>query len=87
MIYNVGLFAIPSIVDEFERRNPLSLSPVEFNDLFFPIHGVALCLVGIFQCCIYEVKRILKKDYLFFRKTLPLSCREDLKTCHGRVGL
>ena len=68
MIYNVGLFAIPSIVDEFERRNPLSLSPVEFNDLFFPIHGVALCLVGIFQCCIYEVKRILKKRSSFLQK-------------------
>ena len=55
MIYNIGLFAIPSIIDEFERRHPLSLNPVEINDLFFPIHGVILCLVGIVQCCLYEV--------------------------------
>ena len=55
MLYNVGLFAIPAVVNEFERRHPLSITPVEINDLFFPIHGVILCLVGIGQCCFYEV--------------------------------
>ena len=48
MIYNVGLFAIPSIVDEFERRNPLSLSHVEFNELINNSEGVAVFTGTIF---------------------------------------
>ena len=88
MIYNLGLFAIPSIVDEFERRHPLSLNPVEFNDLFFPIHGVALCLVGILQCFIYEVnhsKTLYLTRFVGFLKYFTF--REDLKMCLGHAGL
>lgn len=56
MIYNLGLFTVPSIDEEYHRRHPFGANPVEFNDLFFPIHAVVLCITGIIQCCVYEVR-------------------------------
>lgn len=58
LIYNIGLYSIPTIEEEYHKRHPFGANPVEFNDLFFPLHAVVLCITGIFQCCLYQVTSI-----------------------------
>ncbi|KAL2089803.1 hypothetical protein ACEWY4_014491 [Coilia grayii] len=53
-VFNVGLFWIPDIKEEFLKRDPNAVNPVDANDVFFSIHAVLLCLVYVFQCVIYE---------------------------------
>ncbi|OWA51055.1 Cystinosin [Hypsibius exemplaris] len=52
-IFNVGLFWIPEIQDEYFARHPRGVLPVEANDVFFAIHAVCLTIVQIAQCFIY----------------------------------
>ncbi|GAU89611.1 hypothetical protein RvY_02143 [Ramazzottius varieornatus] len=53
-IFNVGLYYIPQIQDQYYARHPRGIIPVEPNDVFFAIHAVCLTLVSIVQCFIYE---------------------------------
>eukprot|EP00043_Microstomoeca_roanoka_P014851 m.148115 g.148115 ORF g.148115 m.148115 type:complete len:209 (-) comp16125_c1_seq15:1213-1839(-) len=55
MVFNVGLYYIPSIQHDYARRHPGATNPVQTNDVFFSIHAVAVTAFTIFQCCIYEV--------------------------------
>jgi cystinosin len=32
------------------------VNPVDNNDVFFSLHAVALTLIVILQCCLYEVR-------------------------------
>merc|ERR1711970_245590 len=52
--YNVALFWISSIQDDYHSRHPRGVIPVQANDVFFPIHAVFACAVTIVQCIIYE---------------------------------
>ncbi|XP_043946638.1 cystinosin [Protopterus annectens] len=53
-VFNVGLFWVPYIKDEFLQQNPNGVNPVDANDVFFSLHAVLLTLVAIVQCCVYE---------------------------------
>lgn len=52
--YNVALFWIESVREEYLDRHPRGVIPVQPNDVFFPLHAVWACAVTIFQCVIYE---------------------------------
>ncbi|XP_030583822.1 cystinosin [Archocentrus centrarchus] len=53
-VFNIGLFWIPYIKEEFLKRNPNGINPVNANDVFFSLHAVLLCLVYISQAAVYE---------------------------------
>ncbi|XP_010869837.1 cystinosin [Esox lucius] len=53
-VFNVGLFWVPYIKEEFVKNNPNGVNPVDANDVFFSLHAVVLTLVYIYQCAIYE---------------------------------
>lgn len=53
-VFNVGLFWIPYIKEEFIKKNPNGVNPVDANDVFFSLHAVVLTLVYICQCARYE---------------------------------
>jgi len=52
--YNVALFWIASIQDDYLDRHPRGVIPVQPNDVFFPIHAVFACAVTIAQCIMFE---------------------------------
>ncbi|KAK3920500.1 Cystinosin-like protein [Frankliniella fusca] len=53
-LFNCGLYWIPSIQEQYFERNPRSGIPVQPNDIFFGLHAVAVTLITIFQCFLYE---------------------------------
>ncbi|XP_036297514.1 cystinosin-like isoform X4 [Pipistrellus kuhlii] len=55
-VFNVGLFWIPHIKEQFFLQHPNGVNPVEINDVFFSLHAVALTLVVLLQCLLYEVR-------------------------------
>merc|ERR1712137_1275278 len=52
--YNIALFWIDSVQEEYQDKHPQGVIPVKANDVFFPIHAVFASAVTIVQCCIYE---------------------------------
>ncbi|MBN3317076.1 CTNS protein, partial [Atractosteus spatula] len=48
-VFNIGLFW-----EEFLKKNPDGVNPVDANDVFFSVHAFVLTLVYICQCVIYE---------------------------------
>ncbi|XP_056133139.1 cystinosin isoform X2 [Lampris incognitus] len=53
-VFNIGLFWVPYIKEEFLQWNPNGVNPVNANDVFFSLHAVLLCLVYICQAAVYE---------------------------------
>ncbi|XP_040896044.1 cystinosin isoform X1 [Toxotes jaculatrix] len=53
-VFNIGLFWIPQIKEEFLKRNPNGINPVNANDVFFSLHAALLCLVYFSQAAVYE---------------------------------
>ncbi|KAF7703751.1 cystinosin [Silurus meridionalis] len=53
-VFNIGLYWIPYIQEEFLKGNPNGVNPVEANDVFFSLHAVVLTLIYICQCVRYE---------------------------------
>lgn len=53
-LYNIGLFWIPKVKEEFINKYPDGVNPVQVNDVVFAIHAVIITAFTIFQCCIYE---------------------------------
>ncbi|XP_024836150.1 cystinosin isoform X4 [Bos javanicus] len=53
-VFNIGLFWVPSIKEQFLLKYPNGVNPVDSNDVFFSLHAVALTLVVIVQCLLYE---------------------------------
>lgn len=43
--------------EQFLLKYPNGVNPVDSNDVFFSLHAVALTLVVIVQCLLYEVSR------------------------------
>ncbi|XP_067165941.1 cystinosin isoform X4 [Apteryx mantelli] len=60
-VFNIGLFWIPLIKEEFLLSYPNGVNPVAINDVFFSLHAVALTLLIIIQCSMYEA-------YMNFRR-------------------
>jgi hypothetical protein len=42
--------------EQFLLKYPNGVNPVDNNDVFFSLHAVALTLIVILQCCLYEVR-------------------------------
>lgn len=42
--------------EQFFLKYPHGVNPVESNDVFFSLHAVALTLVVLMQCFLYEVR-------------------------------
>jgi LCT (Lysosomal Cystine Transporter) family transporter len=55
-IFNTSLYFSSYFQDEYFRRHPHGMNPVELNDVFFSGHAVILTLITIGQCFYYEVK-------------------------------
>ncbi|XP_072246367.1 cystinosin isoform X2 [Leuresthes tenuis] len=53
-VFNIGMFWVPYIKEEFLKRNPNGINPVNANDVFFSLHAVLLCVVYISQAVVYE---------------------------------
>nr|XP_040041146.1 cystinosin [Gasterosteus aculeatus aculeatus] len=53
-VFNVGLFWVPYIKDEFLKKNLSGINPVSANDVFFSLHALLLCLVYVGQAAVYE---------------------------------
>ncbi|XP_074969724.1 cystinosin isoform X1 [Phalacrocorax aristotelis] len=86
-VFNVGLFWIPLIKEEFLVSYPSGVNPVAINDVFFSLHAVALTLLTIIQCCIYEragqkvskvVVGLLALAWVFTFTTLFLAAAEEM---------
>ncbi|OWF56316.1 cystinosin-like isoform X2 [Mizuhopecten yessoensis] len=52
--FNVGLYWIKSIEDDYKSLHPRGINPVQLNDVIFALHAVFVTLITICQCCIYE---------------------------------
>ncbi|XP_040605042.1 cystinosin isoform X2 [Mesocricetus auratus] len=53
-VFNIGLLWVPYIQEQFLLKYPNGVNPVDINDVFFSLHAVALTLIVILQCCLYE---------------------------------
>uniref|UniRef100_A0A8D1M8C1 Cystinosin n=1 Tax=Sus scrofa TaxID=9823 RepID=A0A8D1M8C1_PIG len=53
-VFNIGLLWVPYIKEQFLLKYPNGVNPVVSNDVFFSLHAVALTLVVLVQCCLYE---------------------------------
>ncbi|XP_071799808.1 cystinosin-like isoform X2 [Asterias amurensis] len=53
-IFNVGMFWIPQVKEEYHRKKPFGVNPVLLNDVVFTLHAIAITAVTIFQCLIYD---------------------------------
>ncbi|KAF6298340.1 cystinosin, lysosomal cystine transporter [Rhinolophus ferrumequinum] len=53
-VFNIGLFWVPHIEEQFFLKYPNGVNPVESNDVFFSLHAVVLTLVILVQCFLYE---------------------------------
>ncbi|XP_013872889.1 cystinosin [Austrofundulus limnaeus] len=53
-VFNIGLFWIPYIKEEFLQKNPNGINPVSANDVFFSLHALLLCIIYVSQAAIYE---------------------------------
>ncbi|XP_060612877.2 cystinosin [Anolis sagrei] len=53
-VFNVGLFWIRPVKEQFLSRYPNGVNPVDSNDVFFSLHAVAVTLIIILQCILYE---------------------------------
>ncbi|XP_062815704.1 LOW QUALITY PROTEIN: cystinosin [Anolis carolinensis] len=53
-VFNVGLFWIRPVKEQFLSRYPNGVNPVDANDVFFSLHAVAVTLLTILQCLLYE---------------------------------
>ncbi|PIK56018.1 putative cystinosin-like [Apostichopus japonicus] len=53
-IFNVGLYWIDEIKEEYTKQHKYSVIPVQLNDVVFTIHAFFITCVTIFQTFIYE---------------------------------
>ena len=53
-VFNVGMYWVKTIQDEYHDKNPGSLIPVKLNDVIFSLHAVFITAVTIGQCFIYK---------------------------------
>ncbi|KAM7534431.1 hypothetical protein Aperf_G00000117995 [Anoplocephala perfoliata] len=53
-IFNIGLYFVSRIQDEYFKIYPLGVNPVQLNDLFFSVHALLITLVVVVQCVVYH---------------------------------
>ena len=68
MVYNIGLYGVPSVKEEYHRRHPFGINPVKINDIFFPLQTLVTLSIAIYQCCSYEVSKLYTTQGVVFWK-------------------
>ncbi|KAG5668040.1 hypothetical protein PVAND_015997 [Polypedilum vanderplanki] len=53
-VFNLALYFGKYFQDEYFRRHPHGLNPVELNDVFYCIHVLALSLITVICCFIFQ---------------------------------
>ena len=53
-LFNICLYWIPTVINEYFEKHPYGVNPVRFNDVIYTIHAVFLCSVQVLQCILYE---------------------------------
>ncbi|XP_026461270.1 cystinosin homolog [Ctenocephalides felis] len=53
-LFNVGLYAFPTVQKQYIARYPRSLNPVQINDVVFSVHAFIATVITAVQCFIYE---------------------------------
>ncbi|KAJ9593817.1 hypothetical protein L9F63_027539, partial [Diploptera punctata] len=53
-LFNCGLYWITEVENEYFRRYPKGLNPVQINDIVFALHATFATTLTITQCFIYE---------------------------------
>jgi len=53
-LYNIGMYWIPSVKEEYQREHPDGVNPVQINDVCFTLHAVLITAITIVQCFLYE---------------------------------
>lgn len=66
-MFNVGLYAVRPIQEEYFSQHPTGINPVKINDVFFSVHAVFACAVTIAQCFLYQRggQRVSKTCWVF----------------------
>ncbi|XP_063147161.1 cystinosin [Candoia aspera] len=86
-VFNIGLFWVIPVKEQFLHRYPNGVNPVDSNDVFFSLHAVALTSFIIFQCLIYEkgnqkVSRVaigfLVAAWVFVFTTLAVAAAKEI---------
>ncbi|XP_076441400.1 cystinosin-like [Babylonia areolata] len=52
--FNVGMFWVPEVKNEYLLDHPRGINPVQLNDVIFTLHAIFVCSITIFQCFIYD---------------------------------
>lgn len=53
-VFNICLYWIPYIENEYFKRHPYGVNPVQLNDVIFSMHAFVACCIQVFQCFIYD---------------------------------
>ncbi|XP_054274159.1 cystinosin homolog [Macrosteles quadrilineatus] len=53
-LFNIGLYYVPQVEEEYFRRHPRGLNPVQLNDIVFAVHAAFATILTILQCFCYE---------------------------------
>ncbi|KAK7889005.1 hypothetical protein WMY93_024565 [Mugilogobius chulae] len=53
-VFNISLFWVQPIKEEFLKRDPNAVIPVTASDVFFSLHAVLLCVVYVGQALVYQ---------------------------------
>lgn len=53
-VFNIALFWVEDIKEEFLKSNPNGVNPVTASDVFFSLHAVLLCFIYICQALCYQ---------------------------------
>lgn len=52
--YNVGVYWVTAIQDQYMTKHQTQVIPVKINDVFFGLNAILACIITIVQCFIYE---------------------------------
>ena len=53
-LFNMGLYWLPSVQQQYFELYPMGVIPVQTNDVVFSVHATVLSLVTGVQCLVYE---------------------------------
>lgn len=64
-IFNIGLFFVPFIQDQYFERHPRGLNPVLLNDVTFSVHASFITLVTIGESVFFTTTFTKQKLFYF----------------------
>jgi len=52
--YNIGMFFIPEIQEQYQSLDPDGVNPVQINDVVFSVHACLAALLTLLQCLVFD---------------------------------